>query len=387
MICHSIASLSISAGGPSRSVSKLCKALAIKNESVCILTLSDADKQIVNLDSSVYLKTIDTDSSLLLRLLKSSNIEATLHELNSEEKIQLIHQNGIWLPFNHEIALVARRYYNIPTIVSPRGMLESCALNKSKWKKRLAWRLYQKRDLQFATAFHATSYSEAKSIRRLGFRQPIAVIPNGVEMPSLKTGALNLKDARKKTRKALFLSRINPIKGLLMLLEAWKQLKPKGWCLIVAGNDDSGHLPLVNRKIQEFGLSDQVEIVGPLFDENKRSAYLEADIFILPSYSENFGIVVAEALSHGLPVLTTTGCPWQELQIHDCGWWVEPTLDGVMSGLEMALATKKEQLVKMGMRGRKLVEKNYQWSDIADKMNTFYRWVIYGGKPPDFIFQ
>ena len=87
----------------------------------------------------------------------------------------------------------------------------------------------------------------------------------------------------------------------------------------------SNHLSVVQQKIVELGLEDQVEVVGPLFGEAKDAAYRDADLFVLPSYSENFGIVVAEALSYGVPVLTTTGCPWQELQTHNCGWWVEPT--------------------------------------------------------------
>ena len=99
-----------------------------------------------------------------------------------------------------------------------------------------------------------------------------------------------------------------------MLLNTWKRIAPEGWRLVIAGNDDSNHLPLVERKILDLGLEEWVEVVGPLFGVAKEQAYREADLFVLPSYSENFGIVVAEAMGYGVPVLTTTGCPWREIE-------------------------------------------------------------------------
>jgi glycosyltransferase involved in cell wall biosynthesis len=265
-------------------------------------------------------------------------------------------------------------------------MLEPWAINNSKWKKKLAWMLYQKKDLKRVTAFHATAESEAESIRRLGFKQPIAVIPNGVELPELnQSSVINHQISDKKT--ALFLSRINPKKGLPMLLDVWRKLAPENWRLVIAGNDDSNHLPVLERKIAELGLSDQVEIVGPLFGVDKEAAFHNADLFVLPSYSENFGIVVTEALGYHVPVLTTTGCPWQELETHDCGWWVDPTPEGVLAGLQQALMATPDRLSEMGMRGRKLVEEKYQWPGIAERMAAFYEWLINGGKQPEFVVK
>ncbi|MCH8540769.1 MAG: glycosyltransferase [Opitutales bacterium] len=293
----------------------------------------------------------------------------------------IIHHNGMWLPFSRAVISQSREQ-KIPLILSPRGMLEPWALNKGKWKKRLAWWLYQKSDLQKTTAFHATAYSEAESIRRLGFTQPIAVIPNGVTMPSVNQEP---RTKNQEQRTALFLSRINPKKGLPMLLDAWKKVAPEDWQLVLAGNDDSNHLPTIEKKIAELGLQKQVTLAGPLFDEAKDEAFQQADLFILPSYSENFGIVVAEALSHEVPVLTTTGCPWEELETHQCGWWVEPTPEGIANGLSEALQTATEELSNMGARGRQLVEQNYQWHAIAEKMHRFYKWILEGGEKPEFV--
>ena len=170
-----------------------------------------------------------------------------------------------------------------------------------------------------------------------------------------------------------------------MLLDVWKKLAPENWLLVIAGNDDSNHLPVIERKISEHGLGERVVIAGPLFGEAKEAAYRNADLFVLPSYSENFGIVVAEALGFGVPVLTTTGCPWQELKTHKCGWWVEPTPAGIETALNEALKTTNEELSSMGRRGRRLVEKNYQWPGIAERMLEFYDWLLDEGRQPDFI--
>ena len=181
------------------------------------------------------------------------------------------------------------------------------------------------------------------------------------------------------------MSRINPKKGLPMLLDAWAKVAPADWRLVIAGNDDSNHLSVVERKIRELRLADKVSVAGPLFGEAQETAYRNADLFVLPSYSENFGIVVAEALGYGIPVLTTTGCPWQELQKHNCGWWVEPSPAGIEAGLSEALCIKNEELSSMGVRGRKLVEEKYQWPGIAERMLVFYEWIRNGGKQPNFV--
>ena len=118
---------------------------------------------------------------------------------------------------------------------------------------------------------------------------------------------------------------------------------------------------------------------------DKDTAYQNADLFVLPSYSENFGIVVAEALGYGVSVLTTTGCPWQELEMHRCGWWVDPTPRGIEAGLRAAVGCENTVLFDMGRRGRLLVERKYQWPGIAERMLEFYDWVLNGGEQPELV--
>jgi glycosyltransferase involved in cell wall biosynthesis len=383
-VIHTVPSLGESGGGPPRSVSQLCNILCQQESSIGIVTTVDPNDPILPLEAGIQLTALARRGTSFSDRLRATDFGAALDGVDRSIPISVVHQHGIWLRSSHAVTRFAHEN-KLPLVVAPRGMLEPWALNHRKLKKKLAWALYQERDLEKATAFHATAQSEADSIRRLGFNQPIAVIPNGVHLPQitkdqLKNGASNTE---KKT--ALFLSRINPKKGLPMLLDAWGRLAPADWRLVIAGNDDSNHLPVIERKISEQGLGERVVIAGPLFGEAKEAAYRNADLFVLPSYSENFGIVVAEALGFGVPVLTTTGCPWQELQTHKCGWWVEPTPAGIETALNEALRTTNEELSSMGRRGRRLVEKNYQWSGIAERMLEFYGWLLDGGRQPDFI--
>lgn len=236
------------------------------------------------------------------------------------------------------------------------------------WKKQLAWALYQRRDVVGARALHATSEAEAAGFRALGLTQAIITLPNGVELPPAGE-----RPAPGTTRTALFLSRIHPKKGLVELVEAWSCVRPAGWQLRLVGHDNTGHAPAVEAAIQKFGVADSVRLEPAVEGDAKWAAYRAAELFVLPSYSENFGIVIAEALACGLPVVTTTATPWAALREHRAGWWVECGVEPLVPALREATALATPELRSMGQRGADWVRADFAWERIGAEMLRAYR--------------
>lgn len=174
----------------------------------------------------------------------------------------------------------------------------------------------------------------------------------------------------------LFLGRIHPVRGLLELVEAWRIARPEGWKMIIAGPDEGGHQQIVEAAIHQAGLQDDFEFTGSVYGDEKKALYRSADIFVLPTFSENFGLVVAEALACGVPVITTKGAPWQGLQTHRCGWWIDIGVEPLVAALREAMNLPPDTLREMGQRGRAYVEQNFGWPGIAQQMLSVYRWVL-----------
>ena len=149
-------------------------------------------------------------------------------------------------------------------------------------------------------------------------------------------------------------------------------MRPQGWFLHIAGPDEAGCRAQLEEAISDAGLSQVVSFLGPVEGQRKQSAFLDADLFVLPTHSESFGMVIAEALAHGLPVLTTTGAPWPMLEKHGCGWWVEPTVDGIAEGLRDATSRDPDALRAMGVRGRGLVAAEFGWERVAKQFVRTY---------------
>jgi glycosyltransferase involved in cell wall biosynthesis len=211
-------------------------------------------------------------------------------------------------------------------------------------------------------------------------RQPIAVIPNGIDLPDL---ASTMPPTDREGRTVLFLSRIHPKKGIPVLLRAWRRLEPRfaDWELVVAGPDERGHLAEVQQLARGLDLA-RVAFAGPVHGEAKQSLYRRADLLVLPTHSENFGMVIAEALAFGVPVVTTTGTPWQELERRGCGWWIELSEANLAAALEAAMSLPQERRVAMGRRGRRWMEQSFPWSRVAAEMKSVYQWALGGGPPP-----
>ena len=371
--------LDVSAGGPSRTIVQLSNALAACDCLDVRLVSQSHENKVAAASrpaSRVRFCCGLSWNSLSLNLGIPGTLE--MRKALANELSSIVHINGVWHPMNHWVSLLTYRK-QIPLIVQPRGMLEPWALGWHSTKKRLALSMYQRRDLKSAALLVATAEQEASNLRRFGLSQPIAVIPNGVDLEGGKSLAFTRSVVPKKVRRALFLSRIHPKKGLFNLLKAWVSIKPIGWILQIAGPDEGNHLREVLRLAQGLGISQEVEYIGEFNDKDKWTAYRSVDLFVLPTFSENFGVVVAEALSQGLPVVTTTATPWQDLHTYKCGWWVDPNQVDLARALSNAFSMPDAALIEMGERGRAYVQR-YDWGVIANQMLDTYRWLL--GKIP-----
>ena len=280
----------------------------------------------------------------------------------------VIHDNGLWLAHNHQVADLARQS-GAPRVVSTRGMLAPWAIRHKGWKKKLAWRLYQRRDLDRASALHATAEAEAKNLSALGLAGPIFTIPNGVELPDLDPPKPS-SDCGVRT--AAFLGRLYPVKGLPMLVEAWARVRPPGWRLVIAGPDEAGHRRVLENAVGAAGLGEAIMLIGPVTGSAKRVLLQEADLFVLPSYTESFGMAVGEALAHATPVLTTTAVPWPDLEARGCGWRAAPTVEAIAEALRVATRCDRATLRAMGAAGRAYVAESFGWDSVGAQFEALY---------------
>jgi len=381
-ILHVVPSLDPRFGGPGWSVANLCRALAEQGAQVTLATLDLNGSGEDAVDPGGSVSTIRVRGWHLERLggVIAPGFRRCLERVIMRRGIRLVHDHGLWLQTNRDASLAAQGF-DIPLIAAPRGTLEAWPRSQKRWKKRLAWNLYQRRALQRATILHATSLAEANSFRDLGLGQPVAILPNAVCVAPSATKTLQHRNGRV----ALFLSRIHPKKGLLNLVEAWSEVRPEGWTLLVVGPDEAGYRAEVEAAARARGLGNSFQIRGPAYGEEKRALLDTADLFVLPTLSENFGIAVAEALAAGVPVITTRAAPWRDLQESECGWWIEVGPKPLAQALLDATSRSPEELVAMGRRGQRLIQRKYTWDRIAERTLRVYAWLLGKAPRPDDV--
>ena len=378
-ILHVVSSIDKTTGGPAESITSLLFGL-IKHTKYSV-------KLITSASNNPVMGKFQPDHKVVVFL--QTGCLGSFSNFNYADKSiipVILHGHGLWeLPI-HQMANRSRNA-KIPYIISPHGMVEPWALSQGRLKKKIALKLYQKHDLEMADCLHATSEMEAISMRQLGLKNPIAVIPNSIEITSLEMPSNKFN---KQKNKVLFLSRIHPKKGIENLIAAWKNIPNSirvDWNLEIVGNGESDYIDELKNIVIENNLDQSVKILDPVFDDRKKEIYQSADIFVLPTFSENFGMVVAEAMSYGIPVITTKGAPWEELETRNAGWWIDIGVEPLTHALINAISTPKLKLVEMGLNGRKLVEDKYSIETVAKQMSELYNWVLKQRPKPDFIFD
>jgi glycosyltransferase involved in cell wall biosynthesis len=294
-----------------------------------------------------------------------------------------VHIHGLWEP-HCNVAAAAARACKRPYIISAHGMLDLWALRHKRVKKALYAALIEARNLQRAACLRALTLDEVEDYRRVGMGAPIAVVPTGVEVPTGITGDLFWESYPQLAgrRIILFLGRVHRKKGLDVLLEAWSRIpNPSDDVHVVIAGPDDGHLPELKQAVEKLGLEHSVTFAGMLYGERKWSALRAASVFVLPSHSEGFSVAVLEALGMGLPVIVTDQCHFPEVKEQHCGWTIQPEIAQVEEALRDFLQLPPEEAVRMGERGRNLVEKRFTWSVIGQQMADVYAWLEGGPRP------
>lgn len=385
-----ITSISLKGGGPSRSVPMLVKGLAEVGVDITLITYWSDDMNTHALDGT----------SAKLKVLRPDFSRSQMEEYIISEKFDVIQLQSMWDLRYHIVAKIARKH-RIPYIITPRGMLEPWSLSQKKWKKKLAMALYQMKDIKQSACVFTTAEMEALHVRDLGVDVPMAVIPNGIE-----TDGYPCRISKDKAKKQiLFLSRIHIKKGIELLIDAFDRIITKNanmddWTVAIVGNGEEEYIRELKRKVEGLNLRDKVKILAPVFGDAKVNLYQESSIFCLPSYSENFGMVIAEAMSCGVPCITTNGTPWQLLngevstmganldilgKNRKTGWCIDLSVDNLEKALLEAMTMKTEALYEMGQKGNLLVQENFNYKSVARKVMQLYSWLLDGGQSPAFV--
>lgn len=366
-LCHIVPSLEERHGGPSRSVRALAAALADMGDEVDLLaTQPDRDAEPIQ---AGRMRVLQFRRGLPAVICPSRALRDHLHR----ESYDCIHHHSLWLRTLH-YAHRAGVATGVPLVISPRGTMSDWAWRHHRARKWLAARLVHPGAPVGAAGWHATSDQEREDIGRRGFRQPICVAPNGVDPPSPEEMIQahetwsRLCPAAATRPVALFFSRFHRKKRLLELIDLWLAAAPAEWLLLVAGVPQEYTVRGLTDRLRRRGAADRVMV----FDGRDRPPpYGMASLFLLPSHNENFGLVIAEAMAWGVPVLVTNTTPWAEVAGRQAGWCVPWA--GYAEALRAALGEGSDRLEQRGARAREWVVGNFAWERAARPLHAFYR--------------
>lgn len=360
--------------GPAYSVPAMCEGLRLNGADVELYALGSDGGRKFNFPVRVFNR-----SGFPLRALgRSPNMFAALKDVCKAADI--VHTNSIWM-FPNVYPSWAARGTNCKVVISPRGTVSKWALQRSRWRKAVFGSLFQYPAMRRADMFVATCESEAEDIRRLRYRQPIAIIPNGVDIPNI-SGLI-----QPVRRRLFFLSRIHPKKNIELLIRCWAKLEHQfpDWDLSIVGPNENNPYADQMKELAKHLCCRRLTFMGELSGDAKYRFMAESECEVLPTHSENFGMVVAEALACGTPVICSQGAPWEGLVVNRCGWWVPIREDALMSAMYQAMAMPREELTRMGECGREWMSRDFGWKEIGRKMLVAYEWLLGRNEKPEWI--
>lgn len=372
-VAHVVPRISEEASGPSYSVPRLCESLALRGHAVSLVCL-EAERTLAGVTVSAF------PPWPLLQRFGISPAHARIMRRRADA-VDIVHNHSLWSMVNVTTGQIVPGRRGL-LVTSPRGTLSPWARSRSRALKRLLWPL-QKGALVKAALIHATSNDEYEQVRATGIAAPVTVIPNGIDIPPLPGAPARLDGERR----LLFLSRVHPVKGLENLIAAWATVAPRfgDWTLRIVGPGEAAYVESLRARVRDDGVP-RVVFAGPVYGEDKSSEYLAADLFVLPSHTENFGMAVAEALAHACPAIVSRNAPWSGLETEGCGWWRANDAHSLAQVLTDALGRPRAALARMGEAGRAWMIRDFGWDSVAARMEASYAWALGRHDRPAHLF-
>lgn len=359
-ILHSVNTVQGRGGGVPMFVTPLVNRLAKRGHRVVLVTDYDHESRRDGIEEAVR----------RVHMRSCMPYMYQIRRLMIEHDFDVIHHHGIWLRLAHAMASIpmSQKYTKI---LSVHGMLQPNALKIGGWKKKLAWKFFQKRDLLRFDAFHATALAEANAIAS-HTRREIATIPIGVPDEVLEFRESKVDNLPAAERYCLYLGRLNPVKNLECLIRTWAQVVRDDWRLKIVGNGDESYCNALRQLAHELGVSNSIEFPGLKLGREKLDLISKAQALVLPSHSENFGVVVVEALALGVPVIASSGTPWRILNDRECGWWYGEDGLTLSDSLQSLFCETAYELCLRGERGKFLIDECFLWDRIVDQFEDMY---------------
>lgn len=371
-----VPSIGAEASGPSYSVPGLCRGLVANDVTTELHFLDDIPKHL----STANYPIVNMPRHDRVNLGWSPEMLQALK--GACQKAEIVHNNGLWM-MPCVYPLWACKGTKCKLVVAPRGTLAVWSLKKGWLKKKVFGWLLQNAVLRHADIFHATCEKEYEEIRAQGYKQPVAIVPIGMDIPTGKA-TVDKRDAS-RLKRIVFFGRVHKVKAVDHLVTAWGALHADlpDWELVIAG-PDCGAKAELEAIIAEANIP-RVRFTGEINGQAKYDFLTDADIYVLPSHTENFGITVAEALACGTPSIASQGTPWEGLETEKCGKWVPIGVEPLVTALRELASLTDEERAAMGQRGIEWIRRDFSWEGIGAKMKAAYAWLLGQGEKPDFV--